>query len=98
LALAFFGCCEWRLTLEVEIDHGLVSAKGAEELPEKASGLLTILIPPPLSQPRPIGLAKTRSNPDISLCGVGLFRIVGSAALMGRQNIMAKRQLRPTIL
>jgi hypothetical protein len=46
------------LTLEVEIDHGRVSSKGAEALPEKASGLLTILNPPPLSQPRPIGLAK----------------------------------------
>ena len=46
------------LTLEVEIDHGRVLAKDAEALPEKASGLLTILNPPPLSQPRPIGLAK----------------------------------------
>ena len=46
------------LTVEVEIDHGRVSSKGAEALPEKASGLLTILNPPPLSQPRPIGLAK----------------------------------------
>ena len=46
------------LTLEVEIDHGRVSSKGAEALPEKASGLLTILNPQPLSQPRPIGLAK----------------------------------------
>jgi hypothetical protein len=46
------------LTLEVEIDHGRVSPKGAETLPEKASGLLTILNPPPLSEPRPIGLAK----------------------------------------
>ena len=45
-------------TLEVEIDHGRVSAKGAEALPEKASGLLTILNPAPLSQSRPIGLAK----------------------------------------
>ena len=44
-------------TLEVEIEHGRVSAKGSEALPEKASGLLTILNPP-LSQPRPIGLAK----------------------------------------
>ena len=44
-------------TLEVEIDHGHVSVKGAEILPEKASGLLTILNPP-LSHPRPIGLAK----------------------------------------
>jgi hypothetical protein len=46
------------LTLEVDIDHGRVSPKGAEALPEKASGLLTILNPPPLSQLRPIGLAK----------------------------------------
>ena len=30
------------LTVEVEIDHGHVLAKGAENLPEKASGLLTI--------------------------------------------------------
>jgi len=28
--------------VEVEIDHGHVLAKGAERLPEKASGLLTI--------------------------------------------------------
>ena len=46
------------LTLEVDIDHGRVSPKGAEALPEKASGLLTILNPTSLSQPRPIGLAK----------------------------------------
>jgi hypothetical protein len=30
------------LTVEVEIDHGHVLAKGAASLPEKASGLLTI--------------------------------------------------------
>jgi hypothetical protein len=30
------------LTVEVEIDHGHVAAKGAEPLPDKASGLLTI--------------------------------------------------------
>ena len=29
-------------TVEVEIDHGHVLAKGAESLPEKAYGLLTI--------------------------------------------------------
>jgi hypothetical protein len=46
------------LTLEVEIDNGRVLPKGSEALPEKASGLLTILNPPPLSQPRPMGLAK----------------------------------------
>jgi hypothetical protein len=46
------------LTVEVEIDHGHVLAKGAETLPEKGSGLLTVLAPKPLTQPRPIGLAK----------------------------------------
>jgi hypothetical protein len=46
------------LTVEVEIDHGHVLPKGAERLPEKASGLLTILPPSPLTQLRPIGLAK----------------------------------------
>jgi len=46
------------LTVEVEIDHGRLSQKGAEKLPEKASGLLTILNPLALTQPRPIGLAK----------------------------------------
>jgi hypothetical protein len=30
------------LTVEVEIDHGHVVAKGAEALPDKANGLLTI--------------------------------------------------------
>jgi len=45
-------------TLEVEIDHGRVLSKGPEVLPEKASGLLTILNPQPLSRPRPIGLAR----------------------------------------
>ncbi len=33
------------LTLEVEIDHGKVVAKGPAKLPEKASGLLTIFQP-----------------------------------------------------
>ena len=46
------------LTVEVEIDHGHVSPKGIEALPEIASGLLTILTPAPPTQPRPIGLAK----------------------------------------
>jgi hypothetical protein len=40
-------------TLEVEIDHGHVLAKGAESLPEKASGLLTIF-PVELSAPCPM--------------------------------------------
>jgi hypothetical protein len=30
-------------TVEVEIEHGHVMAKGAESLPERASGLLTII-------------------------------------------------------
>lgn len=46
------------LTVEVEIDHGQIAPKGTEVLPEKASGLLTILQPQRLSQPRPSGLAK----------------------------------------
>ena len=46
------------LTVEVEIDHGRVSSKGGEPLPEKAAGLLTLLNPTALSAPRPIGLAK----------------------------------------
>jgi hypothetical protein len=46
------------LTVEVEIDHGRVSPKGGEQLPAKASGLLTILQPPSPAGPRPIGLAK----------------------------------------
>ena len=46
------------LTVEVEIDHGHVASKGAESLPDKASGLLTILAPTPLTQLRPAGLAK----------------------------------------
>ena len=33
------------LTLEVEIDHGKVVAKSPAQLPDKASGLLTILQP-----------------------------------------------------
>lgn len=46
------------LTVEVELDHGRVLPKGAETLPNKVSGLLTILSPPPISQMRPIGLVK----------------------------------------
>jgi hypothetical protein len=46
------------VTVEVEIDHGRILPKGTEALPEKASGLLTILNPPPLAHPRPIGLAR----------------------------------------
>ena len=53
------------LTVEVEIDHGHVLPKGVETLPDKASGLLTILAPSPLAGLRPIGLAKGQFNvPD----------------------------------
>jgi hypothetical protein len=45
-------------TVEVEIDHGQVLAKEAESLPDKASGLLTILAPAAPQQPRPSGLAR----------------------------------------
>jgi hypothetical protein len=54
------------LTVEVEIDHGRVSAKGAQALPEKACGLLTIL-EPKMTQPRPIGLATGQFRvPDLT--------------------------------
>lgn len=33
------------LTVEVEIEHGHVHLKGGEDLPERASGLLTIFPP-----------------------------------------------------
>jgi len=33
------------ITVEVEIDHGRILPRGTEKLPEKASGLLTILPP-----------------------------------------------------
>jgi len=33
------------LTVEVEIDHGRVVPRGLERLPEKGSGLLTVLSP-----------------------------------------------------
>jgi len=45
-------------TVEVEIDHGHVLPKGAEVLPDQASGLLTILTLTPPSELRPIGLAR----------------------------------------
>jgi hypothetical protein len=46
------------MTVEVEIDHGHIVAKGVETLPERASGLLTILGQQSSPQPHPIGLAK----------------------------------------
>jgi hypothetical protein len=45
-------------TLEVEIEHGRVVPKEPQKLPEKGSGLLTILTPHAPATPRPIGLAK----------------------------------------
>ena len=58
------------LTVEVEIDCGHIVPRGAEPLPQKAVGLLTILTPAHLEVPtkahqRPIGLAKGQfSVPD----------------------------------
>jgi hypothetical protein len=53
------------LTVEVELDHGRISPKGTEKLPEKAVGLLTILSPEPTdiggdrsTLQRPYGLAR----------------------------------------
>ena len=45
-------------TLEVEIEHGRIVPKEPQMLPEKGSGLLTILNPSASAVPRPIGLAK----------------------------------------
>ena len=38
------------LTVEVDIDHGHVLAKGTQSLPERASGLLTIFPPQPANR------------------------------------------------
>ena len=46
------------VTVEVEIDHGKVLPKGAEALPDKGCGLLTILASTPPIHLRPIGLAR----------------------------------------
>ena len=49
------------VTVEVEIDHGRVVPREPGALPEKGSGLLTILQPAPAANgpgPRPFGLAK----------------------------------------
>lgn len=48
------------VTVEVEIDHGRIVARGPEALPEKGSGLLTILQPgsPAQAAQRPYGLAR----------------------------------------
>jgi hypothetical protein len=45
-------------TLEVDIEHGRIVPKEPQMLPEKGSGLLTILNPSASVVPRPIGLAK----------------------------------------
>ena len=50
------------LTLEVEIDHGRVVPRGPEGLPEKGSGLLTIL--QPVSTP---GAAAKPPRPRVKL-------------------------------
>ena len=42
-------------TVEIEIDHGKVVAKEAGQLPDKATGLLTILQPTPIES-RPVSI------------------------------------------
>jgi len=44
------------VTVEVEIEHGRIVAREPEKLPEKASGLLTILPSPgqQAAEPRPV--------------------------------------------
>jgi hypothetical protein len=54
------------LTLEVDIDHGRVVPRGPEGLPEKGSGLLTIL--------RPASTAGAASNPSRSRVELPLVR------------------------
>ncbi len=56
-------------TLEVELDRGQVRPCGSETLPEKARGLLTILISPPTSS----GPIPTASLAELvaDLAGVG---------------------------
>jgi hypothetical protein len=46
------------LTVEVEIDHGRIVARGSEKLPDKATALLTILQPTEAGVQRPYALAK----------------------------------------
>ena len=46
---------------EVELDHGLVRARGAEQLPIKAQALLTILN----ASPGPIETAGNHSGPGL---------------------------------
>ena len=45
-------------TLKVEIEHGRIVSKEPQKLPERVSGLLTILAPLASATPRPIGLGK----------------------------------------
>ncbi len=44
------------VTVEVEIEHGRIVAREPDKLPQKASGLLTILPGPgnPVAEPRPV--------------------------------------------
>ncbi|HXP62928.1 MAG TPA: hypothetical protein VN829_20675 [Dongiaceae bacterium] len=47
------------VTVEVEIEHGRIVARGPEKLPEKASGLLTIL-PSPAHKAAELGPVRQR--------------------------------------
>ncbi len=52
------------LTVEVEIDHGRIVARGPERLPEKGNGLLTIL--QPVSGPN-VGLTSPPQRVELPL-------------------------------
>ena len=59
-------------TVEVELENGRVAARGAETLPAKAHGLLTILDSPALNGTPPLhsnaaGLKRLLGSPDFKL-------------------------------
>ena len=61
------------VTLEVEIDHGRVIARGSEPLPEKGTGLLTLL-------PDSSGISQRGSVSDFIGKWAGAFSLPESAA------------------
>ena len=52
------------VTVEVEIKHGRIVARGSEKLPEKASGLLTIF---PVAGPSADETSSPRKRADLPL-------------------------------
>jgi hypothetical protein len=67
------------LTVEVEIEHGRVLARGAQSLPEKASGLLTIFQPDAINRPTisPLQALATLQN-HLQLDATGAARWMAS--------------------